>query len=961
MRVAKKIISVGITLVLVLALICGGTYTGMIAKAETVPTEIEIPDSLNSDYDLYKQAALENTPAESEIKIAGGKYASTTAQNTEISTQYGDLPAMVWNTGSGNVSYTINVPVTAPYNLKMQYVTLEGNGLDIEYGIMIDGKYPFEAAKSIIYPRMWKNKKNEWSKSESGDDLTPDQVEYTDVIQYYARDNGGIEVEPYVFLLTKGAHTITLTGGGEPFVLIDLTFAPVEDVTEYTAPSKEELEKYSTGDTIVLQGEYADLKSSYSMIPKCDNTDVALTPSSAVNVKLNNIGGDSWSSPNSILSWNFKVDNAGYYKIGLNYIQNIVINSETFRWLKIDGKTPFKEAKKLGFDYDTKWNFKALGKNEDTPYYIWLDAGDHTISMEATIGDISSYYKRLEAITKSIGDLYAKIIRITGDTPDANRDYELFNAIPEFEGTITAAMNGLNKLTEDMQNVTDSKSTQYTAAMKNMSRVLRLMLEKPYIAHQYLSDYYSNYCTVSSWLNEMTSMPLAVDEIQIIAHNKKFDTKKTNIFQRIGFGIKRFLNTFADEYETKDGEEAKERIRIWVSWGRDQTQVLRTLIQDKFTAETGIEVSVEMVNATLIQGILSGDAPDVAVQQARSQPVNMGIRNALYDLKNFEDLDEVLGNFQEGAEIPYEYDGKLYALPDTQSYFVMFYRTDILDELGLKAPKTWNEFIQAAIDIQRNNMQVYVPYTRILAAGTVNAGVGNLNLYPSLLMQNGLELYNKEGTAAILDDPDAIKVFDDWTEFYTDYMFLKEADFYNRMRSGAIPLGIANYATYFNLAQAAPEIKGRWAVAKVPSINGKDHIVAGSGTGCSILETSKNKEAAWEFLKWWTSADTQRQYSRNVESILGIVARIATSNVEAFKELSLDADSKRVMLDQWAEVKEVPEVPGSYYLGRAVDQAFWQVVNGESNSVDAVIEWNDIANQEIERKIDEYKALRGAK
>jgi len=399
-------------------------------------------------------------------------------------------------------------------------------------------------------------------------------------------------------------------------------------------------------------------------------------------------------------------------------------------------------------------------------------------------------------------------------------------------------------------------------------------------------------------------------------------------------------------------------VRLWVNWGQDQAAVLNSLIEDSFTPKSGIKVQLEIVNASLINGILAGNFPDLSLQMTRTEPVNLGIRGALYDLKQFDDYEQVLKRFQDGAEKPYEYENALYALPDTQSFYVMFYRTDIFEQLGLSVPETWEEFLYVSTIIQRNNMSVYAPYTQITTSTTVNVGIGSLNLYPTLMSQNGLSLYNEKLNATALDKKQAIRVFEDWTDFYTEYNFYKEADFYNRFRVGVMPLGIAPYNVYMTLYSAAPEIQGRWKVALVPGTKTEDgsvnHTVAGAGTGCSIIQKSNRKAEAWEFLKWWTSADTQSRYSNNVESILGTIGRIQTSNIEAFNKLAWDKDDVTVLNKQWALVDEIPEVPGSYYLTRAIDQAYWSVVNGQSSSKDAIVKWSQMADDEIERKIKEY-------
>ena len=170
-----------------------------------------------------------------------------------------------------------------------------------------------------------------------------------------------------------------------------------------------------------------------------------------------------------------------------------------------------------------------------------------------------------------------------------------------------------------------------------------------------------------------------------------------------------------------------------------------------------------------------------------------------------------------------------------------------------------------------------------------------------------------------------------------------------------MPLGIAPYSMYMTLYSAAREIGARWSVATVPATKGGNDSVAGAGTGCAIIAKSSKKAQAWEFLKWWTSADTQVRFTNNVESILGMIGRISTSNVEALSRLSWSTGVLDVLLEEWSRVTEVPEVPGSYYLTRCVDQAFWSVVNGTSRPKDALIKWSNVADDEIIRKINEYK------
>ena len=893
--------------------------------------------------------SVNKTVSNEEIKLDLNRFVT---RENGVSVQNGEL---VWENGKGEVSFDFAVMQDGAYNLKLVWQPLAA-GLDISLGVKLDGEFPFDAASEITLKRLWKNSTDRPRTDDNGNEYAPEQVETGELIEEILHDVTGAENEPYEFELTKGTHRLTLAAPEQGMTIKEISFVAPEKPESYKNVAKGYKNTKTDAKQIVIHAEDAAIKSAASIIPKSNNSDAGMTPCDPALTKINYIGGTAWQKPSQRLTWNFKVETEGYYYFNFRYKQSDLINGQSLRRLRIDGKLPFEEARSLSFPYGTGWEYYTFGQNEDQPYLVYLDAGDHTLSLEVTVGEKAEHFARLSEIVKLLGDEYIKIVMITSETPDVNRDYELFKQIPDFTETLETCRDKLDALVKDINAGSEKNSTQYVAAMKNMIRVLKAMLKSPYVAQQYVADYYNNYTALGSWLYDMVNMPLSLDEIYIVPSGGKAEKNDANFFETLIYGIKRFFISFSNDYSmsSADGKEGKS-VRLWVNWGQDQASVLNSLIKESFTAQTGIDVNLEIVNASLVNGILSGNFPDLAIQMTRTDPVNLGIRGALYDLRNFKDCDEVLKNFQNGAQVPYEYNDKLYALPDTQSFLLMFYREDILESLGLKVPTTWNEFLDASTVIQRNNMSVYVPYTQITASTTVNSGIGSLNLFPTLMSQSGLSLYNETLDATNLVSKASIDVFKRWTELYTDYDLLKEADFYNRFRAGAMPLGIAPYTMYMTIYSAAREIDGRWSVALVPGTEGGNNSVAGAGTGCAIVKKSQNKEEAWEFLKWWTSADTQVRFSRNVESLLGMIGRIPTSNVEALSRLTWEADVLDVMLKEWALVNEVPEVPGSYYLTRCVDQAFWSAVNGTSQPKDALVKWSKVADDEIIRKINEYK------
>lgn len=906
----------------------------------------------------------------------------------------------------GSVTYTIEVAEDGIYNIQFEYLPLNKTGSNdnadddktstnpIELGVKIDGKYLYAGLDGIKLPRYFINNGASFDNPSGGvrvdtlgNELTPEQIGYDQFVTAYAVDPIGVVDKPYKIFLSKGTHNITLVSEFEPFALANITLKVPTDAISYEeyAAAHSNANKYD-GAALEIEGEDAWLKSTNSIVSKADNSSPDVKPSSPVKSSLNYIGSTNWSVPGDSLSWVVKVPKDGLYKLGFNYKQASVIDGFTYRTLQIDGETPFKECENMRFNYCTAWTFYEFGTDK-TPYLFYLTEGTHVLTMKVTLGETAPFYSELGRITDIIGDTYIDIVMITSDSPDPNRDYDLFRQIPNFLETLQTCYDDLNKLIADMSAVTGDRSTSYISALRNMARVLKEMHDNQYTAQEYVADYYTNYTTVCSWLYEMKNMPVSIDQFQLVAPEKEHIDNHAGFWTTLVFEVKRFFASFSDDFSTIGGSaaaDAKGNVRIWVNWGRDQCQVLSNLIQDSFTYETGISVQLEIVSASLINGILAGNFPDLSLHLSRTDPVNLGMRGALYDLTNFSakkdskfstvddgstyllDYETVLKRFQESADRPYWYNNGLYALPDTQGFFIMFYRTDIFENLGIEDPNTahngqgwtWDDFLDATTIIQRNNMESYIPYVKIAAAGTVNAGMGSLHLFPTMLSQNNVELYNDELNATTLTTSDAIAAFQTWTDFYNKHGIQKEINFYNRFRVGTVPLGVAGYTTYTTLTQAAPEIQGRWSIAAIPGVMQEDgtinRSIAGSGTGCSVVAPSTNKEAAWQFLCWWTSAQTQLRYNNNVESILGAVSRTATANVEAFSSYSWNADDLEKLNYQWSQVKELPEVPGGYYVSRAVDQAFWAVLNGKDNEKDAMLEWGKVADNEIKRKIAEY-------
>ena len=865
----------------------------------------------------------------------------------------------------------IDVPADGVYALGLEYKALDSKVASLEVAVQIDGAYPDESLSDVMIPRYWTSD-GKPRKDGMGNEFSAEQIPYADYFTYYLLSTENYSVRRYELEFTAGSHTLTITPISGQFslktVLLDSDLVDgAYDASAITA------DKAYDGADLVFEGEAADIKSSYWLNTASDISSSKVTPADPILSKINYIGGSTWKEIGDTIHWTVDAPKAGYYNLGFSYRQSYVLNGNTYRWLQVNGKTPFAEATSIAFPYASDWETMLMGAyvDEETvdPYAVYLNEGENRISLTVTLGEYSEICAELDAIVQKLGDLYLDITMVTGETVDIYRDYRLFDQIPEFEERLKDVDAALKAADDKLVALNHGETSSYSASVRNTREIIGMMLDNPYNAHRYKSSFYNNYSSLSANLNDMQDMPLDIDQIILTAAKAKEITskKETNFFTELGtsfvFGVKRFIASFTQDYNNISGNagaDSDKSVTVWVNWGRDQAQVLNQLIQSSFSVENpDIAVSVKISNATMVQGVLSGNGPDVTLHHTRTEPVNLAMRGVLYDMKQFDDYEEVIKRFHEGATDPHMYKDGVYGLPDTQGFMMMFYRTDVFEELGLEVPRTWDDYKTVIRSLSRNNLNVWLPYTQITDMNVVNAGVGSLNMFPTMVIQNGLSMYNDTYTATSFADPEIIALFSDWTEYYTKLKLSYQLDFFTRFRLGTCPLGIASYTTYNTLKDTAKEIEGKWMMTTIPGTVQADGSInnasAGSGTACSILKSAKCPESAWEFLKWWTRSDTQLAYSNSLESILGPVGRVAPSTVETLEGMAWDSDMYDALIDAWTNTTEIREVPGSYYVSRSLDFAFWNAASMNVNPKDTLQTWGEEADNEIKRKLEQYE------
>ena len=912
----------------------------------------------DNDYENYVSSYPDTKQGKEEIVISATRFYET-APDTSATVKRdfnGKEEAVAFSKTPDYASWRFAVPSDGLYRITPVYYPLKETGREIETALCIDGEFPFGEAASVILPTAYCSEKGILT-DEFGNDYNSSQSE---VLKWYSeplKNSDGMQDDPYLFRFSAGEHTITLYLRQECFALSEIRLTPAENYPSYaeyaancgTAAGKKYEKTY--------QAENYTAKSDSSVLPAADSSSSQNIPFSYSKQKLNIMSGGSWNKAGQWIEWETEVPEDGFYSLKCRYSQSYNKNLPSHRRLYIDGKIPFKEAECMLFDYSDKWSLFIPKQENGEEALIWLTKGKHIIRLEAVLGEIQPIISSLEDVVYDLSYMYQRIIMIVGANPDPYRDYDLQNNIPDLISTFTDCTNILADADKELEKISGGKGT-VAGIIDVLEYQLKDMTASPSSIATRTDTLSSNISSLSSSVEELKSQALDLDYFIISSGSNKNPKVNDSFLQSVKRSAAMFFCSFTEDYNTISSGGSDETINVWVKSGRDQAQVLNRMIKDMFVPEYGIDVSLKLVDANLIQAFLSGNPPDAAIMMARGQPVNLAIRGALADLSKMPGFSEITSEFQDDAVVPYCFNGGCYGLPDSQSFYMMFYRKDVLNRLGIEVPKTWDELYDAMRILQINNMDVGMPYSGIDATAAVDAGLSSTSIFPALLLQYGGSFYNETGSKTALTTDAAINAFTHWTDFYTQYGLPLTYSFLNRFRTGTMPIGIALYTTYNQIYVAAPEIKNLWAMTSVPGIRQSDGSIkidqGGSGTAAVITSTSKHKDAAWKFLCWWTGSEAQTRYSADIESALGMAARYATANKKAFANIKWTRSEYEALSKQWSAVREIEEVPGSYYTVRDVDNAFRSVVLSGQNAKETLVSYSRDIDSEIQRKRSEF-------
>ncbi|MFH9421171.1 extracellular solute-binding protein [Streptomyces sp. NPDC017529] len=313
-------------------------------------------------------------------------------------------------------------------------------------------------------------------------------------------------------------------------------------------------------------------------------------------------------------------------------------------------------------------------------------------------------------------------------------------------------------------------------------------------------------------------------------------------------------------------EDAKTgTLRVWLFQevnNKPKEEVVRKAVADFEAAHKGTDVSVDYIPVdTRAQRIKAAfndpkSAPDV-IEYGNTDTAGYvkdgGLADVSREFGAWQDAKDTDPTAKESVTV----DGKVYGAPLFVGVRALYYRTDVLKELGIAVPTTQDEVAAAARTIRKERPELY------------GLAVGGAYTYGALpfLWAHGGELATGKGESytAAVDSPKSQAGIKAYTDLFGDdnCPAAKCADMGGNDTVAAFAAGKAGMAIGGDFSHQAMEdgkVKGKYAVVPLPGVTkGSIAPAFAGGNNIGVLKSSSHRTLAADLMKQLAGKDTQRR------------------------------------------------------------------------------------------------------
>lgn len=328
----------------------------------------------------------------------------------------------------------------------------------------------------------------------------------------------------------------------------------------------------------------------------------------------------------------------------------------------------------------------------------------------------------------------------------------------------------------------------------------------------------------------------------------------------------------------KNDEQKSDEITLtfWHSFIASTIPALDTLIADFESTHPGIKIKPQYIPTgdaliqKLITAIQSNTAPDISWLHADYME-DLVEADAIYKMEHFingenglseTELSEIYPSLLQYAS----WRGTLYSLPMEATNLAIVYNKDMFKKYGLdpeRPPQTWNELKEYVkkLTIDEDKDGNYEQVGFFIPNYPASGPWGNYMVWQFMpyLWQAGGYLITAEQDRVLFNEKPGVEALSLWKELYQAQSMNTFTNDYD-IAFASQRLAMAMDGPW-NLPRYEEIVKDfDYGFAFLPAGPAKRATVVG-GEYLAIFKQSKNPEAAWSFIKWMISQETQAKWA----------------------------------------------------------------------------------------------------
>ncbi|GGS55738.1 ABC transporter substrate-binding protein [Streptomyces violaceus] len=267
--------------------------------------------------------------------------------------------------------------------------------------------------------------------------------------------------------------------------------------------------------------------------------------------------------------------------------------------------------------------------------------------------------------------------------------------------------------------------------------------------------------------------------------------------------------------------------------------------KDQITVTVKKQASGDTLVTKILTAHKAGKAPDLVQAEYQALPTLVS-NDALADIS--KNVSDAKGRFADGVwqQTTLGTDA-VYAVPQDIGPMMFYYREDLFKEYGLTVPTTWDEFAETARKLKKA-----APDKDLTTFSANDSG-----LFAGLAQQAGAKWWTTSGDQwkVSIDDAATQKVAKFWgglvEEDAIDNQPMYTPAWNKALNTGKQIAWVSAVWAPGTLTTAAPDTKGKWAMAPLPQWSASENRTGswgGSSTG--VTTDSKHQAAAAKFAAW---------------------------------------------------------------------------------------------------------------